>query len=68
MKIATNKTLRAVIEILQSKMANGAMEPGRAKAFTEAIRKLKRANQTKDHKAMSQAVDLVARLVLDEFR
>jgi hypothetical protein len=67
MKIATSRTLKAVIDVLASLTADGAMERGRAEAITEAIRQLRQANQKQDQRAMSLAVDRVARLVLREF-
>ena len=66
MKRATSKTLKAVINFLEEMAANGAMERGRTKAITKAVRKLRQANQRRDQKAMIEAIDLVARLVLRE--
>lgn len=67
MRVATSRTLKAVIDVLTSLKANGAMERGRAEAITEAIRKLRQADQKQDQRAMRLAVDLVGRLVLREF-
>jgi hypothetical protein len=65
--MATDKTLRAVIDFLLSKAADGAMEPGRAKAFTKVIRKFRRAIRTGNLKQMSAAADEAAKLFLKNF-
>jgi hypothetical protein len=63
-KKATDKTLKAVITFLQMKAADGAMEPGQAKAITKSIGKLRQAFRTGDPRKISSAVDLVAKAFL----
>jgi hypothetical protein len=61
---ATDKTLKAVIKFLRRKAADGAMEPGQAKAITNAVRKLRQVMRTNDPRKISESVDLVARLFI----
>lgn len=67
MKMPTNRTLGDVLEILQSLTSTGAMEPGQIEALTKAVKKLRRAVQIADEKAVREAIDQIGKLFLRNF-
>jgi len=67
MRMPTNRTLGDVLEILKSITSTGAMEPGQMKALTKAVKKLRRAVQIADKKAISEAIDQIGKIFLRNF-
>jgi len=62
--MATDRHLKAVIELLRSLTVNGTMELGQKEAIEQGIFKLRRAYRSKNPANLRKAIDQVARIFL----